>query len=171
MKCLFFSSTFINSHPLSSSLIHYHQLSSTFINSHRLWACSNFDESLCAFDQSWTSMTGELSTWSLVWLAHESWRNSRANFHFLTLANSHPRLTGACELTELSCADSRFSTLFNSHPRLIRLISHRIWEISTLSRKDIEIIDSTQKNACFEKWLYIEIKNHIWFKLFIHCEK
>ncbi len=51
------------------------------------------------------------STLILVWPAHESWENSRANSRFSTLVYSLPRLTGAWELRELSCKLS----LLNSH--------------------------------------------------------
>ncbi len=75
-----------------------------------------------------------------VWTAHESWENSCANSHFSTLIYSHPRLTGAWELRELSCKLS----LLNSHQLSYNLVwpAHETWENSRANSRFSTLINS-----------------------------
>ena len=88
------------------------------------------------------------STLILVWLAHESWENSRANSRFSTLINS--RLVWlAHESWENSRANSRFSTLINS--RLVWL-AHESWENSRTNSRFSTLINSRLVWPAHESW-------------------
>ena len=105
-------STLINSHPRLTSASELRELSCklSFLNSHIL--SSSFDQRIRVERTLVQTLASHLSsTLILVWPAHQSWENSRANSRFSTLINSHPRLTSASELRELSCKLS----LLNSH--------------------------------------------------------
>ena len=84
------------------------------------------------------------STLILVWPAHESWENSRANSRFSTLIYSHPRLTGASELRELSCKLS----LLNSH----LLSSSFDWRIR-VERTLVQTLASQLSSTLIFVWL------------------
>ena len=105
-------STLIYSHPRLTGAWELRELlcKLSLLNSHLL--SSSFDQRMRVETTLVQTLASQLSsTLILVWPAHESWENSRANSRFSTLIYSHPRLTGAWELRELLCKLS----LLNSH--------------------------------------------------------
>ncbi len=87
-------STLIYSHPRLTGAWELKELSRklSLLNSHLL--SSSFDWRMRVQRTLVQTLASELSsTLILVWLAHDSWENSRANSRFSTLIYSHPNLT------------------------------------------------------------------------------